>query len=133
MNYQRKNLADMSNIGEAGPLPADLLGLDDDSLSDLSASVRGAADQLGYAGQGFFPMTRKLSALAFKQRMTGPERIAIRTAAATNPIIADFLDLLDTAGAGGLIELDHADTIAGLGYLVSESLLTSQRAAAIRA
>lgn len=128
MDYQRKNLADMSDIGSAGPVPAELRGLADISLADLSW----ADPALGYSGQGFFPVIRTVSALAFKQRLTGAERIAIRAAAASDAVITDFLDLLDTPGQG-LIELDHPDTVAGMAYLVAHSLLTADRAAAIRA
>jgi hypothetical protein len=105
-----------------------LVGLADVSLADLSW----ADPALGYSGQGFFPMVRKISAIAFKQRIPGEKRIGIRTAADTDPVIADFLDLLNTPGQG-TIELDNADTINGLAYLVSKDLLTADDAAAIRA
>lgn len=51
--YQRKNLSDDSNIGNAGALPAELVGLADESLADLSW----ADPALGYDGQGFVPVT----------------------------------------------------------------------------
>lgn len=132
MDYQRKLLADMSNVGSSGPLPPEISGLTDSDLADLSGSVGDAASELGYTGQGFFPVLRTISALAFKQRLTGTERMAIRAAAATDPVITDFLDLLDTPGQG-IIELDNPDTVAGMAYLVAHSLLTADRAAAIRA
>lgn len=125
MNYQRKLLSDMSNIGEAGPLPAEIRNLADESLADLSW----ADAALGFHGQGFFPASRQISALAFKQRLTAEERIAIR-AAATDPVIADFLDLLASAN---LVDLDNADTVAGIEYLVANDLLTADRAAELRA
>lgn len=128
MNYQRKLLADMSSVGEAGPLPAELANLADESLVDLSW----ADGALGYHGQGFFPVARTISALAFKQRLSSTERMAIRAAAASDAVIADFLDLLNTPGQG-LIELDNPDTVAGLAYLVAHDLLTADRAAALRA
>lgn len=130
MDYQRKLLADMSNVGSSGPLPPDIANLADADLADLGAALGPAARELGYAGQGFFPVVRTISALAFKQRLTGAERIAIRTAAATDPVITDFLDLLNTPGEG-LIELDHPDTVNGVAYLVAHSLLTADRAAAV--
>jgi len=56
-NYQRKTLADMSNIGVAAMLPSDLEGLADETLADLSASIDpDACEALGYSGQGFFPV-----------------------------------------------------------------------------
>ena len=54
MLYQRKTLPS-TLVGDPAPLPAELVGLSDDSLADLSAAVPEAAEQLGYAGQGFFP------------------------------------------------------------------------------
>lgn len=130
MDYQRKTVSTDASIGDPGPLPTDLVGLDDTSLADLDRWLDpGAAIQLGYAGQGFVPMLRKITAIAFKQRLTGGERIAIRTAGATDPIVADFLDLLATST---LVDLDHADTVNGLAYLVSESLLDADRPAEIR-
>lgn len=126
MDYQRKRLADSQPVGSPGPVPADLQGLSDASLADLNWTDA----FLGYQGQGFFPVSREISALAFKQRLTPQERIAIRAASATDPIITDFLDLL---GQAILIDLDHADTVNGLAYLVSIDLLSAERAAEIRA
>jgi len=126
-DYQRVQLP-ATNLGDAGPLPDDLVGLEDVSLADLSW----ADPSLGYSGQGFFPVVRKISAIGFKQRIPGEKRIAIREAADTDPVIADFLDLLNTPGQG-TIELDNPDTVNGLDYLVSKDLLTTDDAAAIRA
>lgn len=134
MLYQRKFLANGSSIGEPGPIPVNIANLDDASLADLTASLgEPCASELGFSGQGFFPIiTRDVSALGFKQRLTVQERMAIRAASATDPLIADFLDLLNTPGRG-LIDLDHADTVNGCAYLVSQELLTAERAAEIRA
>ncbi len=140
MNYQRILVADQSEIGEPGPLPPELVGLSDESLADLSAALNAdACDVLGFTGQGFLPVPdpeppappRNISAIAFKQRLTGAERRAIRAASATDEVIADFLDLLNTPGAG-LVDLDHADTVNGCAYLVAQELLSSERAAEIR-
>lgn len=130
MDYQRVSLVDGSPIGQPGPLPADLQG----GLSDADLARLGDLPSASpaYAGLGFVPVTRAISALAFKQRLTAEERIAIRSAAASDPVIADFLDLLGTPGSG-MIELDHPDTVAGVDYLVAHDLLTEDRAAAIRA
>src|SRR5437879_6732494 len=122
----------MSSIGGPCAIPAEIANLHDADLADLSAALGPAAAELGYGGQGFFPVVRTISALAFKQRLTAAKRIAIETAAQADPIIADFLNLLDTSGAG-LIELDNADTIAGVGYLVAQNILTADQAAALRA
>ncbi|MFN4176414.1 hypothetical protein [Phenylobacterium sp.] len=54
MLYQRKNLSDMSNVGEPGPLPAVLRGsLSDADLADLSWLP---PEVTGLEGQGFFPV-----------------------------------------------------------------------------
>jgi len=66
MLYQRKTLPD-TLIGDPAPLPAELVGLSDASLADLSAAVPEAAQELGYAGQ------------------------------AVNPLIADYQHMLDAA------------------------------------
>lgn len=70
-----------------------------------------------------------LTRLAFLQRMTPQERIAIRTAAKVDPVAEDFIHMLDIADDVGL---DHPDTIAGLGYCEAMGYIGSGRAAAIR-
>ncbi len=71
-------------------------------------------------------VTRKI----FFKRFTAAERIAIRTAAETDTVIEDLLDMLDS---GNEIELTSQDTINGLNYLVSQSLLDASRPAEILA
>ncbi len=56
MFYQRKTLPD-ALMGDPAPLPAALVGLSDACLADLSAALGVAADETGFAGQGFFPFT----------------------------------------------------------------------------
>lgn len=53
----------------------------------------------------------RITKLAFKQRLTQAERIAIRSAAQTNPVVYDFLDILDSAT---FIDLSRQETIDGL-------------------
>lgn len=56
-NYQRRILAGNEDVGSPAPLPADLVGLPDEVLSDLSAHLDPrAAVELGYRGHGFFPV-----------------------------------------------------------------------------
>lgn len=52
MLYQKRELAGMVDVGEPGPLPADLVGLADESLADLDWTYA----PLGYRGFGFFPV-----------------------------------------------------------------------------
>jgi len=71
------------------------------------------------------PEKRHITKLAFKQRMTANERIAIRTASESDPIIFDFLDLVSDAT---YIDLDRQDTIDGVNYLESQGHLAVGRA-----
>jgi hypothetical protein len=52
MKYQRFRLSTLQNIGPVRPLPAELVGLADESLSDLSW----ADPALGYGDFGFSPV-----------------------------------------------------------------------------
>jgi hypothetical protein len=69
------------------------------------------------------PMTER----QFLRRFTVAERVAIRNAAETDPVIADFLDFLSKPGGvyrkPPLGEL----TVQGLNYLVSVGLLQASR------
>jgi len=69
-----------------------------------------------------------LSPLEFLRRFTTAERIGVRAAALVNPIIGDFMDLLDRAG---VVQRGDADLMMGLQYLVSQGLLTPERAVEI--
>lgn len=88
--------------------------------AQLSAKAEIAA---AIAGTGL-PLTK----LEFLSRFTVAERIAIRSS--TDPVVADFMSMLDMAQN---IQTTHPDTVAGLGYLVSVGLLTAARAAVIGA
>ena len=74
------------------------------------------------------PPDLQLSKLAFLRRFTAEERIAIR--ASTDPVIVDFLHLLDLAQE---VRLNDADTQAGVRHLESVGLLAAGRAEAILA
>ena len=64
-----------------------------------------------------------LTQLAFLRRFTAAERIAAR--ASSDPLIVDFLHLLDLAQD---IRLDDPDTIAGVRYLETVGVLAAGRA-----
>lgn len=68
--------------------------------------------------------TNEVSSYEFMRRFTRDERIAIRTAAKTDPILEDWL-LMSGAATG--IPLNDADTQAGMDYLVSKGLITRAR------
>lgn len=65
----------------------------------------------------------------FMLRFTAQERLAIRQAAATDPVISDFEELLLAATAG--VDTNSQPVKGGLAYLVSKGLLTQARADAI--
>lgn len=67
----------------------------------------------------------KISKLAFKQRMTQQERVAVREAAKTDAQVYDFQDLLDSAT---YVDLSRQDTIDGVSQLEQAGLLGAGRA-----
>ncbi len=68
----------------------------------------------------------QLTKLQFLRLFTTAERIAIRASA--DPVIVDFLQLLDLAQD---VRLDDPDTVQGVHYLESEGLIAPGRAAEI--
>ena len=70
------------------------------------------------------PITR----LEFLRRIPAQVRIAIRQAAAVDPVIADGLQLIDLAEE---IRTDDPDTVALVGYLQQQGYLTTAQAAAV--
>lgn len=138
MLYQRKTLPD-TNIGDPAPLPAELVGLSDASLADLSAALGVAAEETGFDGQGFFPFTPpppepepvdELHKVDFLRLFTQAERIAIRSAAKVNPIVEDYQAMLDAAT---VIRLSDADIQEGIPDLEDAGLIGPGRAAQILA
>ena len=138
MLYQRKTLPS-TLMGDPAPLPAELVGLSDASLADLSAAVPDAAEQLGYAGQGFFPFTPpapepppvdQLNKIDFLRLFTQTERITIRQAAKVNPLVEDYQDMLAQAE---VVRLSDPDIQAGIPALEAAGILGPGRAAQILA
>ena len=136
--YQRKTLPD-TLVGDPAPLPAELVGLSDACLADLSASVPGAAEELGYAGQGFFPVTPpppepppvdELNKIDFLRLFTQAERITIRQAAKVNPQVEDYQDMLNQAV---IVRLSDPDIQTGIPALEAAGILAPGRAAQILA
>lgn len=62
----------------------------------------------------------KITRLAFKQRFTTEERLAIRAEAAVNPLVYDFQDLVDSAT---YIDLERADTASSVNTLEQLGLI----------
>lgn len=68
----------------------------------------------------------KVSPVEFKLLFTAPERVAIKAARAADPVVDDFMSLVEDP------RLTHVDlalqsTQAALGYLVANALLTEER------
>lgn len=55
--YQCKNIITGENVGDPIELPQELVGLEQESLNDLSAAIPYAVEELGYKDRGFFPVT----------------------------------------------------------------------------
>jgi hypothetical protein len=136
MLYQRKTLPD-TLIGDPAPLPAELVGLSDACLADLSAGIPDAAAELGYVNQGFFRYTPpppepepvdELHKVDFLRLFTQAERIAIRQAAKVNPVVEDYQAMLDAAT---VIRLSDADIQEGIPELEDAGLIGPGRAAQI--
>lgn len=136
LNWQLRDLIAGMDIGEPGPLPPELVGRAADVLADLHWTD----EDDGWRGFGFRivapdpviippdPLARWLHKAILKRRLTVAERIAIRAARTANPVIDDFIDLLDSTE---LVFLDDADLAAGLGYLVAVGLLGAGRPAEV--
>lgn len=74
--------------------------------------------------------SRTISALAFMERLTPDERIAIRQAARENVGLEDWLDMLRAAQ---VVDLDDHRTTSGMNAMVNAGLLTAARRDAILA
>jgi hypothetical protein len=140
--YQRRRLSPAEDLGAPAPLPRELAGLSDACLADLSAWSPEYADQLGWAGEGFFPFTPEpppppppapideLNKIDFYRLFTSAERIAIRAAAGTNDLIADYQDMLQATPRP---RLSDPDLQTGVQLLELGGLLGVGRAAQILA
>jgi DNA-binding MarR family transcriptional regulator len=70
-----------------------------------------------------------VSRLDFLRRFTRAERIALRAAETTDPVVADFLLMLTLAED---VDLTSPDVTDGLAYLEANGFVTSVRGVAIR-
>ncbi|MBV5335808.1 hypothetical protein JZU48_02030 [bacterium] len=138
MLYQRKTLPS-TLMGDPAPLPAELVGLSDACLADLSAAVPDAAEQLGYAGQGFFPFTPpaaepppvdQLNKIDFLRLFTNEELGGLLQAAKVSAAVAVYQYKLDQAE---VVRLSDPDIQAGIPALEASGLLGPGRAAQILA
>ena len=81
-------------------------------------------------GNGYIVTAIAVSPMEFKLLFTPQERVAIKAAAAADPIIGDFYGIVDDLRLT-LVDLDLKSTKDGIAYLQSKGLLTVARAAAI--
>ena len=135
MLYQRKTLPN-TLMGDPAPLPAELVGLSDADLADLSAAMPYAAAEIGYAGQGFFPVPpappviNEIEKVDFARLFTQAERMAIDDAKSSNAYIRDYDRLLSWAPK---IRLLDPQTQTGVMLLELGGLIAPGRAAQILA
>lgn len=66
-----------------------------------------------------------LSRLEFLSRLTPAERVAIRTAAKTDPVVEDIMAMFDAAQQ---VVTAHPQTVQTVQYLVAAGLLSAARA-----
>lgn len=71
------------------------------------------------------PEDWQITKLAFLQRFNLDERMRIYGAASADPVVADFLRMIELAS---FIDLAREDTIQGVGYLVTKEYLGAERA-----
>ena len=76
------------------------------------------------------PVPRTVTKLEYLRRFTTTERVAIRAAAAANPVLDDYLKLMELAQE---INLDDPDTIAAVQMLEQSGLIAPGRAAEVLA
>lgn len=106
------------------PVDLDIEAVKNARATRISSELEAAAVAELEAQNGSLPLTH----LEFMLRFTMEERMAIRSASDSDPVIFDFLELLKLST---YIYPHHTLTQVGLGYLTSRGLLTSERATII--
>lgn len=76
------------------------------------------------------PVPRTITKLEYLRRFTTEERVAIRAAASVNPVLDDYLKLMELAQE---INLDDPDTVAAVQMLEQSGLIAAGRAAEVLA
>lgn len=95
---------------------------------DLTVSIGWLWNGDSFAQPAPDPASPVMSRLAFMRRFTMQERIAIRAAVPTDPVLADVNALLELAQE---VSLDDPDTQMAIGYMTQLGILTAERAAEI--
>ena len=78
------------------------------------------------------PVPPKVSPVEFKLLFTPQERVAIKVAQASDPVIDDFYDIVEDPRLT-VVDLGLQSTKYAIGYLQLKGLLTAERAAEILA
>lgn len=137
--YQRRRLATGEDLGAPAPLPAELAGLSDACLADLSASIPEYADQVGYSGLGFLPFTPEppppapidvMNKTDFSRLFTNAELAFLLEKAKTDPMVAVYQYKLGLAES---VRLSDPEIQSGVPALEAAGYLTPGRAAQILA
>jgi hypothetical protein len=76
------------------------------------------------------PVPPKVSPVEFMLLFTAAERVAIKAARATNPVIDDFLDIIDDPRLT-YVDLGLVSTQEAVGYLAMEGIIAEARIQAI--
>ena len=76
------------------------------------------------------PIPRTITKLEYLRRFTTVERVTIRTASKSEPVLEDYLAMMELAGD---IDLDDADTVGAVSMLEGAGLIATGRAAEILA
>jgi hypothetical protein len=74
---------------------------------------------------------KEVSPVEFKLLFTPQERIALRVARETDPVLQDFFDIAEDPRLTK-VELTLESTVMALDYMVSKGLLSSERASKIK-
>ncbi|MDO8908904.1 MAG: hypothetical protein Q7W55_10475 [Pseudohongiella sp.] len=75
-------------------------------------------------------VNKKVSPVEFKLLFTSQERVAIKAARATDPIVDDFFEIVEDPRLT-FVDLNLQSTQNALSYLVQQSLITVERRAEI--
>ena len=78
------------------------------------------------------PVVTQVSPVEFKLLFTATERIAMRTARASDPILEDFFDIAEDPRLTH-VDLTLASTQQAIGYMVALGLLTTERGSSVLA
>lgn len=140
--YQRIAVSTGAHVGDAGPLPEHLVGLDEATLANLPAALNAATlQELGLEDTGFLPIEvadppapapRWISVYQYLQRFTPTERQDIEASA--DKVVIDLLMVLHSLPQDGpSLYLDDPETQGGANYLEQAGLIAAGRAAEILA